>query len=316
MTMKFVMLFLVLLMMGGCGKMESVQEQVEKNYTNADGLIHAYPTEQDSEYLSETLGLYMEYLTLVEDEENFSKQVEQLKSHFLAQENGHSFIRWRLSENASTNALIDDIRIIKALEQASDIFGNEEYRTLADKLSEAVSSVQSEGSYTVDFYDWSLEMPAQRLTLSYLDDNGAITAESYEVLDNVKASEVFFPEYYDTAAERYISSNEVHMIDQLLIALNREKSGQPSEQFAEWLKEEWNRKQKLYGRYDRQTLKATVDYESLAVYYYLHAYFSTLGETELADEVFQHIKEIAADGMLDNAHFFDFIHYQMLAQKQ
>lgn len=316
MKMKFVMLFLVLLMMGGCGKMESVQEQVEKNYTNADGLIHAYPTEQDSEYLSETLGLYMEYLTLVEDDENFSKQVEVLKNHFVAQENGHSFIRWRLNEKASTNALIDDIRIIKALEQASDIFGNEEYRTLADKLSEAVSSVQSEGSYTVDFYDWSLEMPAQRLTLSYLDDNGAITAESYEVLDNVKASEVFFPEYYDTAAERYISSNEVHMIDQLLIALNREKSGQPSEQFAEWLKEEWNRKQKLYGRYDRQTLKATVDYESLAVYYYLHAYFSTLGETELADEVFQHSKEIAADGMLDNAHFFDFIHYQLLAHKQ
>ncbi|WP_084243370.1 hypothetical protein [Planomicrobium okeanokoites] len=316
MKMKFVMLFLVLLMMGGCGKMESVQEQVEKNYTNADGLIHAYPTEQDSEYLSETLGLYMEYLTLVEDDENFSKQVEVLKNHFVAQENNHSFIRWRLSEKASTNALIDDIRIIKALEQASDIFGNEEYRTLADKLSEAVSSVQSEGGYTVDFYDWSLRMPAERLTLSYLDDNGAITPESYGLLDKVDTGEVFSPEYYDTAAEQYISSNEVHMIDQLLIALNREKSGQPSEQFAEWLKEEWNREQKLFGRYDRQTLKTTVDYESLAVYYYLYAYFSTLGETELADEVFQHTKEIAADGMLDNAHFFDFIHYQMLAQKQ
>lgn len=316
MKMKFVMLFLVGLMIGGCGKMESVQEQVEKNYTNADGLIHAYPTEQDSEYLSETLGLYMEYLMLVKDKENFSKQFELLKNHFLAQENGHSFIRWRLNENASTNALIDDIRIITALEQAAEIFGNENYKIIADQLSEAVSSVQSEGSYTVDFYDWSLEMPAQRLTLSYLDDNGAITAESYELLDMADANEVFFPEYYDTASEQYISSNEVHMIDQLLIALNRENRGHYSEQFVKWLKEEWNREQKLYGRYDRQTLKATVDYESLAVYYYLHAYFSMTGNSELADEVFQHAKEIAADGMLENAHFFDFIHYQMIAQKQ
>ncbi|RLQ91024.1 hypothetical protein [Planomicrobium sp. Y74] len=316
MTMKFVMLFLVGLMMGGCGKMEFVQEQVEKNYTNADGLIHAYPTEQDSEYLSETIGLYMEYLVLVEDEENFSKQVELLKSHFLAQEKDYYFIRWRLNENAATNALIDDIRIITALEQAAGIFGNENYKIIADQLSEAVSSVQSEGGYTVDFYDWSLELPAQRLTLSYLDDNGAITAESYELLNNVNASEVFFPEYYDTAAEQYISSKEVHMIDQLLIALNRENRGQQSELFADWLKEEWNEEQKLYGRYDRQTLKATVDYESLAVYYYLHAYFSSLGESEMADEVFQHTKEITADGMLDNAHFFDFIHYQLLVQKQ
>lgn len=316
MKMKFVVLLLVGLMMGGCGIMESAQEQVEKNYTNADGLIHAYPTEQDSEYLSETIGLYMEYLTLVEDEENFSEQVEVLKSHFLAQENDHYFIRWRLNENAATNALIDDIRIITALEQAAEIFGNEDYKIIADQLSEAVSSVQSEGGYTVDFYDWSLDMPAQRLTLSYLDDNGAITAESYELLDMADANEVFFPEYYDTASVQYISSNEVHMIDQLLIALNREIRGQHSELFAEWLKEEWMKEQKLYGRYDRQTLKTTVDYESLAVYYYLHAYFSTLGEIELADEVFQHAKEIAADGMLDNAHFFDFIHYQMLAQKQ
>lgn len=316
MKMKFVMLLLVLLVMGGCGNMESVQEQIEKNYTNADGLIHAYPTEQNSEYLSETIGLYMEYLVLVEDEENFAKQFKLLKNHFLAHENGLYFLRWRLNENAATNALIDDIRIVAALEQAAEIFSNDKYKSFADKLSEAVSSVQSQGGYTVDFYDWSLEMPAQRLTLSYLDDNGAITAESYEVLDNAKASEVFFPEYFDIAAKEYISSSEVHMIDQLLIALNREKRGQHSEPFAEWLKEEWNEEQKLCGRYGRQTLKATVDYESLAVYYYLHTYFSLLGEKELADEVFQHAKETAADGMLDNAHFFDFIHYQMLVQKQ
>ncbi|XKE94934.1 hypothetical protein LG326_00935 [Metaplanococcus flavidus] len=316
MKMKFVMLLLVLLMMGGCGKMESVQEQVEKNYTNTHGLIHAYPTEQDSEYLSETIGLYMEYLTLIEDEENFSKQFEVLKKHFLVQENGHSFIRWRLNENASTNALVDDIRIITALEQAAEIFSKEEYKMFAAKLSEAIATVQVQGGSTVDFYDWSLEMSAERLTLSYLDDNGAITPESYRLLDKADASEVFFSEYYDTDAEQYVSSKEVHMIDQLLIALNREKRGRHSEKFAAWLKKEWNEEQKLYGRYDRQSLKATVDYESLAVYYYLHTYFSMTGNSELADEVFQHTKEIAADGMLDNAHFFDFIHYQMLVQKQ
>ena len=313
---RLVLLVLALLMMGGCGKMDSVQTLVAQNYTDADGLIHAYPGDRDSEYLSESIGLYMEYLLLVQDEQTFSQQYDILKEHFLVQENEFHFIRWRLKENATVNALIDDIRILSALEGAAETFGNEEYRELSIMLSEAISSVQVQDTHTVDFYDWPLALPAQRMTLSYADDNQAITAESFELLENADDANVFFAEFYDTAANKYISGSEVHMIDQLLIAMNREKRGLHSEEFSKWLKKEWAMEQKLYGRYDRKTFRATVEYESLAVYYYLHAYFLALDETESADEVLLHANEIATEEMLSNAHFFDFIHYRLMLQNQ
>lgn len=296
--------------------MASVQKQVDQNYTDADGRIHAYPEDPNSEYLSESIGLYLQYLLLVEDEENFSAQYEILKTQFLVQDNDLHFIRWRLKENATVNALIDDIRIISALDRAAKTFGNKTYSELADQLATTLSKVQTQDDILVDFYDWQLELPAQRLTLSYADGHSAIPAGSFALPENQADAAVFSPEYYDTAAGKYVSSTEVHMIDQLLIALNRERSGQHSDELATWLIEEWTQEGKLYGRYDRQTLEEAVDYESLAVYYYLYAYFSSLGEAGLADAVLEHAKEIAAGGMLDHAHFFDFIHYQMLVHNQ
>lgn len=311
---RFAPLLLTVLVMGGCGNMASVQEQIEQNYTDADGLLHAYPEDPNSEYLSESIGLYLEYLLLVEDEENFSAQYEILKTQFLVQDNDLHFIRWRLKENATVNALIDDIRIISALDRAAITFGNKTYSELADKLATTLSQVQTQDDILVDFYDWQLELPAERLTLSYADSHPAIPAGSFALPERQADAEVFSPEYYDTAAGKYVSSNEVHMIDQLLIALNRERRGQHSEEFATWLIEEWTQEGKLYGRYDRQTLEATVDYESLAVYAYLYEYFLSISEAELAQDVHRHTAEMATEEMLSTAHFFDFIHYQLMIE--
>lgn len=296
--------------------MESVQEHVEKNYTNADGLIHAYPGKSDSEYLSESIGLYMDYLLLVQDKKAFHDQYELLTTSFIETANGSSFIPWRLNEQASTNALIDDIRIIAALERGAAMFGNKEYAATADELSRSISTTQLHDGYTVDFYDWSLALPANRLTLSYLHTSEAISAQSIELLKNTDPNRIFFPEYYDTSKETYLNSEEVHLIDQLLIALNREKTEQHSDLFFRWIKEEWSSDHRLYGRYDRETAKPSVEYESLAVYYYLHSYLSVMGEGELAAEVVQRTQEIATEEMLSQAHFFDYIHYQLMLENQ
>ncbi|MDN3437304.1 hypothetical protein QMA04_04330 [Planococcus sp. APC 3900] len=296
--------------------MDSVQEQVEKEYMHSDRLIHAYPGKPDSEVLSESLGLYMEYLLLAGDEQNFQEQVSILKNQFLVNEDALSFIQWRLNEKATTNALIDDIRILSVLQRAADAFENTAYDELADELSIALSSVQVHNDYTVDYYDWSYSLSAQRLTLSYATDSQVISEKSVELLKKVDSTRAFFPEYYDTKQQKYINSDEVHLIDQLLIAINREKENLHSESFFNWLKEEWNNEQRLYGRYNRETKDATVDYESLAVYYYLQSYFLLTGEEEMAREVVQQAKNIASEEMLAQAHFFDYIHYQLMLQEQ
>ena len=316
MKKKIICLVFLLLMTSGCGDMDSVQEQVKKEYTHSTGLIHAYPGKPDSEVLSESLGLYMEYLLLAGDKQTFQKQVSILENEFLINENRLSFIQWRLNEKATTNALIDDIRILSVLQRAADSFENTAYKELADKISRSLSSVQMHNNYTVDYYDWSYSLPAQRLTLSYITDSQVISKKSVELLENVDTTRVFFPEYYDTELQEYMNNDEVHLIDQLLIAINREKENLHSELFLNWLKEEWSNKQRLYGRYNRETKDSTVDYESLAVYYYLQNYFLLIGEEDMASEVVQRAKDIASEEMLAQAHFFDYIHYQLMLQEQ
>ncbi|MEK4029246.1 hypothetical protein MKZ02_11990 [Pseudobacillus sp. FSL P4-0506] len=104
----------------------------------------------------------------------------------------------------------------------------------------------------------------------------------------------------------------VHMIDQLLIAINRKNIGYNSDQLNEWLLKEWNNKHKLFGQYDRQSLQPAVSYESLSVYYYLQAYLKRIGKQDIAEEVIKRAKELDEDPVRHHAHFFDYIHYQHL----
>lgn len=307
------LIFLALI--GGCGDVDPVQNHVEQFYENDEGLIHAYPQEPDSEYLSESIGLYLEYLLLIEDQKTFQKQVENLQNHFLIKEHNFLFVQWRLHHNATTNALIDDMRIISVLERAAHHFGNVDYKDLAEELSSTIANTQKVEDYTVDFYDWTLSLPAQRLTLSYLNKAHLVSKSSFSLLQTAEMNKIFFPEYYDTRQHEYSKNEEVHMIDQLLIAINREQANLHSELFFDWVKKEWNSTHKLYGRYNRETQNSTVDYESLAVYYYLSFYFSLMDEEKLALEVVKHAKEIATEDMLKQAHFFDYIHFQMMVHE-
>lgn len=299
--------------LGGCG-IDATQKMVEENYSDGEGLILTYPGKKDSGSLSESTGLYMEYLVNAKDENAFRIQTDRLKKHFAIQKDGYVFLRWQTEQGTQVNALVDDLRIIGALEAAGERFNEEEYITLARQVRNSIIDKQTNDGYTVDFYDWALEMPASRITLSYLIAEKGVTGKTLELLRNVEKQSIFFPEYFDVEKNSYSKNAEVHMIDQLLIALNRNNIGEQSEVFDQWLMEEWKGEQKIYGRYSRETGEPSVKYESLAVYYYLQHYFRAIGQEGLAEEVVDYTGKLAADGMLGQAHFFDFIHYQLMQQ--
>lgn len=297
------------------GQGTTVQETVDSHYMNDEGVIHAYPNNQDSEYLSESLGLYLEYLLQVEDEENFAEQAAILKDRFLIETGGQVFIPWRLYEEANVNALIDDVRIAAALEGAAAQFAEPAYLKFSQQILSAIEDRQHQQGTAVDYYDWSYQLAGNRLTLSYLIDEMTVLPESFAMLDTGE-SEVFFPEYYDFDEKKYVKSGEVHMIDQLLIAVNRFDQDIESPEFESWLTEEWVTRGQLAGRYDRETGKPTVDYESLAVYYYLWQYFERIEQAEFAKQVVQRAESLAGEELPDDLHFFDFIHYQMMMHEQ
>ena len=292
------------------------QAVVSEKYMNEDGQIHAYPYQRNSQYLSESLGLYMNYLCLVRDQQGFEEQYMSLVNHFIVQKDEEYYINWVLQEGTTVNALIDDIRIIDSLNQAGEIFHEEKYRILAEQLLNTIRTRQIFAGLYTDFYDWSLDLPASRITLSYM------TSEFFQYLPNaernkqlfkqIKRTSIFFPEYFDLQKNQWVSAEEAHMVDQLLIALNMERSGiEPY--FKNWVIAEWKAEKMIYGRYDKQLLQPTVSHESLAVYYYLYNYFLEIKERKLAREVFERAEQLASlAAQKDERHFFDFIQFELM----
>ena len=113
-----------------------------------------------------------------------------------------------------------------------------------------------------------------------------------------------------------MKNKEVHLIDQLLIAINRQDIGLRSTIFEKWIINEWKTNGVVFGRYNRETEKASVTYESLSVYYYLNLYFNKINEAVLASEVIDHANKIATTSTLEKAHFFDYIQYQLLVENE
>lgn len=304
---------------GGCavakGQETTVQQIVSSHYVNDKGVIHAYPGDEKSEYLSESIGLYMQYLLQINDEQEFRKQVEILQNHFLVKIDGQYFVPWKLYENAKVNALIDDIRIAAVLDQAAQAFNEPDYEVLAQQIRLPIESQQHQESIAVDYYDWSYGLAGKRMTLSYLIEELTVNTDSFNLL-KLEEDRIFFPEYYDFDEERYVASDEVHMIDQLLIAINRFDQDIPSPEFDSWLLAEWEEKGMLAGRFNRETGAPTVEYESLAVYYYLSQYFERIGNPELATEAFKQAELVIGEEVPGELHFFDFIHYQMMVAAQ
>lgn len=297
----------------------TVEEYVEETYLTDEGLIRAYPHDLGSQRLSESLGLYMEYLLTVGNEADFAQQADKLQQYFIIEEDDQKFIRWSLDEDTSANALIDDVRIIAALKQAAEQFSNESYAILASSLKASIEEKQTQSDVYVDFYEWTYDEPASRITLSYLTDDffqslGDTNAVK-EILLESNHSGVFFPEYYDLSAKEYQYSEEVHLVDQLLIAINREQFNEHSPKFASWLKAEWQRDKIIYGRYKRDNLEPLVTYESLSVYALAVEYLQSIEERELALEVHNRMLQLVESMDKQQMHFFDYILLELSKEK-
>ena len=148
-----------------------VQTVVAKEYQNSDGLIKNYGRNENTNYLSESVGQYMVYLLEVRDKEQFNIEVNVLKKYFLVRKGNQSFIKWQLAADTTTNASVDDLRIIGALDKGSRVFHSSEYRDLAKRLERSIYQKQLKSGLVTDFYDWKSNESSHTVHLSYIDYN-------------------------------------------------------------------------------------------------------------------------------------------------
>ncbi|WEG16723.1 hypothetical protein PQ478_19795 [Alkalihalophilus pseudofirmus] len=273
------------------------------HYLEESGKIRSYGTKKNTEYLLESNGLYMNWLKSQELTEEIYKQKQTIYQYFLVEKGDDAFLAWKLDGNkeANVNAWIDDRRIIEVLGPDDN---------LTQKIKRSIFKHQIKDSYISDFYDWELKVKSSRVILSYgtnIDIFPQLDMKElyYEISHN---DEVFYPELYDLSSQSFSENKEVHMVDQLLIAIELEQLQLNTDPFWNWLVAEWKEHNMISGRYNRNTLVGN-KIESGAVYGIASLYATIRNEAFYS----QHWKHRGVDivwkpdGNYEDVHFFDLI---------
>ncbi|MGN7469307.1 glycosyl hydrolase [Brevibacillus sp. SAFN-007a] len=261
---------------------------IVEQMTNPNGTLATYLQDAPAahadivsgrEALSESLGLWMQYALAGEDQKLFDKSYQVLKTYFLSPQ---AYVYWKLSadgrSHVTTNALGDDLRIVDALWQAADTWGQTEYRQTATAVTETLLASSIQDGYLVDFHDFGKKESPHTLSLAYVDmsalkrmaAHGMIDAPMYnryrDLLLNLPDDGLFYPKIFHIEKQLYKYDDSINLIDQLIVALHRAEIGGKSEALIAFLKKEFAERKQLPGRYDRLSRTAAVSYESPAVY--------------------------------------------------
>lgn len=285
----------MIVLLPACQSSSSAKSQLQASHTkqfiqkymmNENGTFATYLQEASSvnpdivagrESLSESLGLWLQYSLLVQDQQLFDKGYRMLQEKFLTPQH---YIVWKLDRDGTqqvhTNALGDDLRIVSALLMAEKQWGGE-YEQTAVNIMKTLRKTEKH-HYLVDFYDFENDHAADDLSLVYIDvsalrqleEIGMLTqaeVERYTSLLNYTAQDdVFYPKLYRVTTGQFAYDEQVNMIDQLIVALHRQENEQSSDGLVTFLKQQFAQTGKLNGSYNRVTKHADMRYESSAVY--------------------------------------------------
>lgn len=235
-------------------------------YTNLRNDVPKAPgTATGHQMLSESTGLMMLYALRKGDQALFDQQLDFLNRHLLT---NNGLIRWMVdpdnnSYDASSNASIDDLRIIRALREADQMWEDKEgslYRNKAEQISAALKEHNITGGLLTDYFEWKFEQPADSVTSSYLDvrtikelaekDNDwkAVYDSSLHLLREAALPNGMFKKTYKLKTGEWEPLETVHMVDTLYCAFHLAEDGQDVSPTIRLIEAQMEASGKLYGR--------------------------------------------------------------------
>ncbi|MFD0770698.1 glycosyl hydrolase family 8 [Bacillus sp. CGMCC 1.60114] len=251
------------------------------------------------EALSESSGLWLRYALDIDNQEMFDAHMKVIQNYFL---DPSHIVLWKITESgkrqARTNALIDDLRIVQQLYRAYEKYGEERYKHLADQISDAILHYNKKGSFYVDYYDANAHVSNDTLTTSYVNPKAFSYMKKYGKITDAEYQKVVqfladyprngwaFPKTYEKDGT-FTYDKEVNIIDQSYVAYYRSLVGLSSEAYLDFLKKTFQKDGKLYGRYDLESGKPAVAFESPAAYGITILYVLEAGERKLAEEMYE-----------------------------
>lgn len=281
-----------------------------QNYLLEDGgRMHTDLLGQQNIYLSETVGLWMDYLVEKNDRIQFDQQVNALQKYFITKD---FLVTWEVrgTKKAPANAFIDDLRIVNALYSAGEKWEKAAYTKLADKISKSLVKHQTRGHLMVDFVELDSKAKGSDVTVSYiipdgfdrLKQHGHLPNETYEATKGVLIEAPYsslglFPKTYHVETGEFSFDREVNLIDQFYIGYHRAQWDGDVAPLVDFAKNAFASGNGgiLYGRYDGVTGKPAVSYEAVAVYALAILMCLEIDETDFARELYSRMKTLQQD---------------------
>ncbi|WP_410512794.1 glycosyl hydrolase family 8 [Paenibacillus sp. BR2-3] len=271
-------------------------------YTNLQDTPQTEETATGHEVLSESSSLMMRYAALAGQRELFETQWK-LASATFNMKNGFSY-RYspKNGKKFPVNAAVDDLRIIRALYEAGEVFKEPHYTDEADKYGERFYNKNVNNGYMYDFYDENNKITNGFVTLCYINlgtlQNLSINRNSSHLLQlnmkNITDKGYLsdkFPFYetrfnYDTG--KYSSEN-IHTVESLLTILNLAEVGAARSTSIDYIKRQVA-DGTLYGQYTREGVPTT-DIRSTAIYAIAAMIGSEIGDDALYHRSIERMKE-------------------------
>ncbi|WP_336789933.1 hypothetical protein [Paenibacillus sp. MMO-177] len=264
-------------------------------YTNYKETDEAAETATGHETLSESAGLLMRYFALTGQKEAFDAVWSRAKET-LAADYGFSYRYSPLHDKKYTvNAVVDDLRIIRALYEAETAFGKDgNYGREAAQYGELVYEHNVQGDKLYDFYDGAYGTTNDFLTLCYADfrsirllevpskDKRKLEDSLLTIVSGGYLSDKFpfYETRYDYKSGKYGDhEGEISTIESLLTVLSLAEIHQERTASITFLKQAVEAGT-LYGRYSRDGKPAT-DIQSTAAYAIAAMIGSTIGDQAL-----------------------------------
>ncbi|SHK05507.1 glycosyl hydrolase family 8 [Paramaledivibacter caminithermalis] len=233
------------------------------------------------EILSESEGLIMLYYVEIQDKDEFDKHFNIVKNKMIDKT---GLVKWRIKEDnydiAISNATIDDLRIIRALIYAYDIWKDKEYYKTLKKISEALLKYNIYEDCLNNYLDMEYKHKSEEIDAAYID---LYTIKLLSSINN-KWDKVYnkglniinkgyisnkFPLYqktYNISKDRYQKRKVINSIDAFLVVLHLSEVGLVKNETIEWIRDQMKDDGRIYGEYDIKTGTPAGNVESTATY--------------------------------------------------
>lgn len=288
-------------------------------YTDGSGLAVGH------DVLSESQGLLMEYAALTENQPLFVKTYNYVRNFMMT----YALPVWVTEDEQtiSVNALLDDLRILKALGTMQERYGG--YQDRRETLAEALVLYCTKNQKPVDFYDFLYEQQATQFTLCYGDlaairQLAVITpvepdleANTLALIEGGYISDEFplYHNNYDYVTFSY-DSGAINMVEGLYTLYHLAEVGQLKDTSLEWLRTQMNGNG-IFARYETSgEVSVGYEYESASVYALVGLIANEVGDQQLLTQAVARMEQFrvfdtssAANGAFGNGTLEDTASY-------